>query len=166
VSLLLDYALRHNLLEEQHLRLISPHQANLRVAWVFSRFMQPWRGGDPAAVNRIMNVFCNALGSVGPRATVRFLQDRYTFAEYISIMLTTARHYPRIFAVTASVLGPSGLAKWATDIASFATADLIRLLQPRISRPLWRKLERLATHYAPAIALRIISARTLFRSLE
>ena len=45
VSHLLSYALDHDLLDEKHLRTISPHQANLRVAWVFSRFMQPqlWR---------------------------------------------------------------------------------------------------------------------------
>ncbi|MEO6456748.1 MAG: hypothetical protein ABIO92_00520 [Chloroflexia bacterium] len=166
VSLLLEYALRKDLLEEWHLRLISPHQANLRVAWVFSRFMQPWPGSDPAAVNRIMNVFCSALGKVGQRTTLRFLQDRYTFAEYISIMLTTARHYPHIFAITARVLGPSGLAKWAVDIVLFAASDLVRTLQPRISRRLWRRLERNATRRMPALALRLISVRTLFSSLD
>src|SRR4029079_8183930 len=54
VSHLLRYALHHDLLDEKHLRTISPHQANLRVAWVFSRFMQP-QLGDASSVNRLMN---------------------------------------------------------------------------------------------------------------
>src|SRR5207249_9565934 len=58
VSAMIEYVLRHDLLEARHLKSISPHQPNLRVAWVFSRFMQPWPGSGDAAVNRIMNVFC------------------------------------------------------------------------------------------------------------
>ncbi|HYP20943.1 MAG TPA: flavin-dependent dehydrogenase, partial [Chloroflexia bacterium] len=53
VASLTSYALRNDLLEEKHLSEISPHQANLRVAWVFSRFMQPWPGSDGAGVNRL-----------------------------------------------------------------------------------------------------------------
>lgn len=164
VAYLLDYALKHELLEERHLSTISPHQANLRVAWVFSRFMQPHKGGDPASVNRLMNVFCRALDEIGERATVRFLQDRYTFGEYIQIMLTTARRYPRVFALTARVLGPSGLVAWAGDIAYFAANDGARLFSKLVGRRGWRRLERVVSGLAPALGLRLMALSTSWQA--
>lgn len=165
-AMLIDYALSHDLLEEEHLRTISPHQANLRVAWVFSRFMQPWRGGDAASVNRLMNLFCKALADVGPRATLRFLQDRYTFGEYLRIMLTTARHYPGVFALTAQVLGPAGLLKWAGDIAAFAADDLLRGIYQQTGPRRWKRLESLLERRAPAAALKLISRRTAWQAIR
>ncbi|HYP41455.1 MAG TPA: hypothetical protein VEX13_13935, partial [Chloroflexia bacterium] len=160
VASLTSYALRHDLLEEKHLAAISPHQANLRVAWVFSRFMQPWPGSDGAGVNRLMNVFCRALAQVGPHATRRFLQDRYTFSDYLRIMLTTAHHYPAVFALTARVLGARGLLKWAADIAAFAANDGLRALSTAIGRKSNRKLERLAHRLNPALTLRLRALRS------
>lgn len=157
---LISFALKHDLLEESNLREISPHQANLRVAWVFSRFMQPWPGSGPAATNRLMNVFCRALGDVGPKTTVRFLQDRYTLDEYLRIMLTTARHYPGVFALTSRVLGPLGLLKWAGDLSAFAVDDAARWLHKLIGYKRWKRLERLAERASPAIALKLVAKRS------
>jgi lycopene cyclase CruA len=162
VSRLLHYALRNSLLEESHLRQIGPQQANLRVAWVFSRLMQPWEGpgGGPYGVNRLMNVFSRALSNLGEDLTVRFLQDRYSFGEYMRILLTTARHYPTVFAITASVLGPGGLLKWAGDIAAFALDDAARLLYRAPGRRVSRRVERALRRVAPSLALTLMSRRT------
>ncbi len=112
-------ALAGDRLTARDLHSIGPHQANLRPAWAFARLLQPWPGGDPAAVNRLMNAFCAALQAVGPDATRRFLQDRHTFRDYLRILLTTAARYPAVFPITWRVLGPRGLARWARDIAAF-----------------------------------------------
>ena len=166
VAYLAGYALKHGLLEERHLRVISPHQANLRVAWVFSRFMQPHRGRDPASVNRLMNIFCRALNELGAKTTVRFLQDRYTFSEYLRIMLTTARHYPGIFALTARVLGPAGLVAWAGDITYFAAHEFARSLSHLAGEKRWLALERAASRLAPSLGLRLRALRTAWRALR
>jgi lycopene cyclase CruA len=166
VAMLLAFAVRHNLLEEEDLSAITPHQPNLRVAWVFSRFMQPWPGADPAAVNRIMNIFCRALQDLGPAITLRFLQDRYTLPEYVRIMLTTARHYPRIFALTVRVLGPSGLVRWASDLSAFAQHDLLRAAFQLVGARRWRALERLARKRAPALALRLMALHTYQQAIR
>ena len=166
VAALADYAFRHGLLEERHLKAISPHQANLRVAWVFSRFMQPWSESDPAGVNRLMNVFSRALTDAGPEATVRFLQDRYTFRDYIRIMLITAHHFPRVFALTARVLGPRGLAAWAGDIAAFAADDALRSLYARSSKRRWRFAERWMTRRWPGLGLRMMAARSTWQAIR
>ena len=163
VSALLHFALQRDLLEEKHLRLISPHQANLRVAWVFSRFMQPWPGSDPAAVNRIMNYFTHALSDVGPAGTTRFLQDRYTFADYIRIMLTTARHYPGVGGLAMRVLGPRGMLAWARDIAYFAADDALQAVYSLSGPRAWKRLERLAPH---SLALRLKAMRTAWQAVR
>lgn len=166
VSALVSYALRHELLEERHLRLISPHQANLRVAWVFSRLMQPWASGDPACVNRLMNVFCGALGEVGQDATVRFLQDRYTFGEYLRIMLVTARRYPAVFPLVARVLGPGGLLKWVGDMVAFGGDELLRRLYGWVGHRRWRGIERVVGGVSVGVRLRLVGMRSLWRAIE
>ncbi len=160
VAGLISYALEHDLLEARHLRRITPHQANLRVAWVFSRLMQPWSRSDKVGVNRLMNVFCGALNTIGPGTTTRFLQDRYTFGEYLRIMLTTARQYPAVFPLTARVLGLRGLAKWGADILAFGLDDALRELYMLIGRPAWKRAEELAQSIVPGVSLALMSLRT------
>lgn len=166
VSALVAYALRHDLLEERHLREISPHQANLRVAWVFSRLMQPWSGSDRAGVNRLMNVFCAALKQVGLPATVRFLQDRYTFREYMRILLITARRYPAVFPLTARVLGLRSLLKWAWDIAAFSGDDLLRITFKAAGQKRVARLEKIARKLSPATGLKLAAWRTSWQATE
>jgi lycopene cyclase CruA len=161
VTSLLHFALKHDLLEASHLSLISPHQANLRVAWVFSRFMQPWPGSDPAAVNRLMNHFTRALSDLGPSITTRFLQDRYTFPQYLRIMLTTARHYPRVVPLTFHVLGPRGVLAWASNMLHFAANDTLRAVHHLIPLRTWQRIERLAPS---PLSLRLKSVRTTWQS--
>ena len=166
VSALVDYALKHDLLEERHLKTISPHQANLRVAWVFSRLMQPWSDRDPAGVNRLMNIFAATLAGLGLQTTTRFLQDRYTFGEYLRIMLATARRYPAVFPLVARVLGPDGLLKWGADIVAFALDYLLRRFYGTLGARRWRGIERTVGRLSPALRLRLAAVRTLWRAIE
>ncbi|MEO8288750.1 MAG: hypothetical protein ABI670_20210 [Chloroflexota bacterium] len=161
VAALLSYALEHGLLEEQHLQLISPHQANLRVAWVFSRFMQPWPGGDPASVNRMMNIFTRTLTAIGPKTTVRFLQDRYSFTEYIRIMLTTAKYFPEVFALTMRVIGLKGIQQWAGDITAFGSNEAMRAAYKLIGKRNWRRMENMVS---PHLALHLKALRTTWHA--
>ncbi len=160
VAWLTSYALTHNLLEEKDLKAISPHQANLHVAWVFSRFMQPWPEGEATSVNRLMNVFCGALKEVGPGVTVSFLQDRYSLEEYFRIMLTTARRYPGVLALTARVLGVRGLLKWAGDIARFAADGALSKLYKIVSAKRWKRIEQVAGAFSPSLALQLKARST------
>src|SRR5205823_4659182 len=129
------------------------------------RFMQPWPGSGCEAVNRMMNVFCAALKAAGPATTTRFLQDRYTFGEYLRIMVLTARRYPGVLALTARVLGPAGLLKWLADITAFAGDDLLRAIYKVIGRRGRHTLENTARKHAPGLALRLMSRRTYWAAL-
>jgi lycopene cyclase CruA len=124
VSHELDALLRRDRLEARDLRPIGPHQPNLKPTWAFARLMQPWPGAGPAAVNPLMNAFCAGLQAAGPAVTVRFLQDRHSFADYLRILLTTARRHPEVFAITWRALGPRGLLRWLRDIGAFGVLDI------------------------------------------
>ena len=113
-----------------------------------------------------MNVFSRALDEIGPDTTTRFLQDRYTFREYIRIMLTTARLHPGVVAFTARVLGARGLVAWAGDIAYFAGDSALHSVLQVLGPLRWRRLERAAHRISPALALRLISLRTAWQALN
>lgn len=82
---LLQSALRHDLLEPAHLHPISAYQVNVSLNWIFSRFMQPWRG--PADVNRLQNVFLRVLNDLGVDLARRFFRDRMRWGDYRRMIL-------------------------------------------------------------------------------
>ncbi len=130
---LLDFALKHDLLEAKDLRSIGAHQTNINQVWVFSRFMQPSRPDQrPNDVNRMMNVFCSTLQHIGPALTRRFFQDRIGWRDYNRIILTTAWRYPRVFPFTLEVLGLKGIRNWALDYLIFSREALYRTLYQKL----------------------------------
>ena len=58
--------------------------------WGLSRMMAHRDGGDPAAVNRVMNVFLATLNDLGAETTRRFLRDNPSWREYTAMMLATS----------------------------------------------------------------------------
>ncbi len=113
-----------------------------------------------------MNIFCRALDRIGPGTTLRFLQDRYTFREYLQIMLTTARHYPGVFALAVRVLGPSGIFAWMADLSYFARDDLGRSVFRLIGSRRWHRIENLAARVSPGLALRLKASRTCWQAIR
>ena len=165
VSHLLSYALNHDLLDEKHLRTISPHQANLRVAWVFSRFMQP-QLGDPSSVNRLMNVFSRALDEIGPD-TNHALPAGSLYFQRIHADHADHRTSPsRRSVVYSPCAGRPVLMAWAGDIAYFAGDSALRSILQALGPRRWRRLERAARRVSPALALRLISLRTAWQALN
>jgi lycopene cyclase CruA len=117
---LLDLALRHDLLQPQHLRQISAYQANVALNWVFSRFMQPWRA--PHDVNLLQNVFARVLNELGVDVAVRFFQDQMRWRDYGRIVNHTLKVYKRIIPTALTVLGPRDTARWVVDWLRFSGA--------------------------------------------
>ncbi len=156
---LLDFALKHELLQENHLRQIGAHQSNISLVWVFSRFMQPTNPAQRSDdVNRMMNVFCATLAGLGPGLTRRFFQDRFGWREYNRLILTTAWRSPRVFPFTLQVLGLAGIRQWVIDYLKFSRESLLRTLYLKSGL---NKVQSLETHLVrlnPALAL-VLAAR-------
>ncbi|MHB8646210.1 MAG: hypothetical protein ACYDAR_10530 [Thermomicrobiales bacterium] len=122
----LRYCLAHDLLEAEHLRHAGAHQANMAPLWGLSRMMAHREGGDPAAVNRIMNVFLGALNDLGEETTRRFLRDTPAWREYTAMMLTTVRRQPWVLPALRRALGTRGLMQWFGDYGRFGLVSLSR----------------------------------------
>jgi lycopene cyclase CruA len=150
---LLDYALRHNLLEPQHMQHITAFQTNVSLNWVFSRFMQPW--GTPQGVNEIQNAFLSALNYLGPDVATRFFRDRMRWRDYNQVVWQSMLRYPVVFKLAFLILGVPGVWQWFNDYLRFSAMWVYaaggRALGPRGEQALcW-----LAGRVAPGAALRI-----------
>src|ERR687886_1754377 len=120
---LLDYALRHDLLQPRRLREISAYQANVALHWVFSRFMQPWRG--PNDVNQLQNVFARVLNDLGSDVAERFFKDQMRWRDYGRIVNHTLAVYRPIISTALTVLGPCDTLRWIVDYVRFSRAALV-----------------------------------------
>lgn len=160
---LLDFALRHNLLEPAQLADISAFQANVSLNWVFSRFMHPW--SKPNDVNRLQNIFLDVLGELGVDHASRFFRDRMRWSDYHPMILGVLRRYPQILPVSLGVLGVRGVSQWALDYLRFsavaAAAAAARAIGPAGERGLYRLADRLA----PALGLRLRARYAEWRAM-
>ena len=132
---------KRQLLTPEYLRLISAHQANVSLNWVFSRFMIPW--GRPQDVNELQNVFARVLNVLGLDVARRFFQDQMTWRDYRTIILATLQLYPAIIRTALQVLGWRDTGRWVADWLRFSRSAflshsfqrmlpvLIRMVEPK-----------------------------------
>jgi lycopene cyclase CruA len=120
---LLHEALQHDLLAPPNLHAISPYQVNVSLNWVFSRFMQPWRG--PASVNELQNIFLGVLNDLGEDAARRFFRDQMHWGDYHRMLLGVFWRHPRIVLDAWHILGARGVRQWIGDYAVYSGAALL-----------------------------------------
>jgi lycopene cyclase CruA len=162
----LRYCLAHDLLEAKHLRHAGAHQANMAPLWGLSRMMAHRDGGDPAAVNRIMNVFLATLNDLGAETTRRFLRDNPSWREYTAMMLATLRHHPWVLPALRRALGTRGLMQWFGDYGRFG---LLALGRAALGDPLHGWRARTAAQIArrsPAAGLALRARQWEYRSMR
>lgn len=162
----LRYCLTHDLLEARHLRHAGAHQANMAPLWGLSRMMAHREGGDPAAVNRIMNVFLATLNDLGPETSRRFLRDNPSWREYTAMMLATLRRQPWVLPALRRALGTRGLAQWFGDYGRFG---LLALARAALGDPLHGWRARIAGGIArrsPAAGLALRARQWEWRSMR
>lgn len=153
---LLDYALRHELLQPQALKHISAYQANVALHWVFSRFMQPW--GHANDVNRLQNIFARVLNDLGEDVAVRFFKDQMRWRDYGRIVNRTLQIYPPIMSTAWSALGPYDAGRWIIDYLRFSGAACLASVGRRLNDRRWQRLEALVARLNPQWAF-ILKAR-------
>jgi len=162
----LRYCLRHDLLEAHHLRHAGAHQANMAPLWGLSRMMAHREGGDPAAVNRVMNAFLATLNDLGEATTRRFLRDNPSWREYTAMMLATVRHHPWVLPALHRALGTRGLLQWFGDYGWFG---LLALGRAALGDPLHGGRARIAAAVgkrAPAAGLALRARQWEWRSMH
>jgi lycopene cyclase CruA len=166
ITAMLHYCLAHDLLEAKHLRHAGAHQANMAPLWGLSRMMAHRDGGDPAAVNRIMNVFLATLNDLGAETTRRFLRDNPSWPEYTAMMLATLRRQPWVLPALRRALGTRGLMQWFGDYGRFG---LLALGRAALGDPLhgWRaRFAEQIAHPLPAAGLALRARQWEYRSMR
>ncbi len=160
---LLHEALQHDLLAPQHLHAISPYQVNVSLNWVFSRFMQPWRG--PASVNELQNIFLDVLNDLGEDVARRFFRDQMRWSDYHRMLLGVFWRHPRIVLDAWNILGTHGVRQWIGDYAVYSRAALLarggRALGP-VGR---HTIAQLAGSLLPAWRLRLLASFAEWRAM-
>lgn len=160
---LLDFALRHDVLEPHHLNSINAFQTNVSLNWVFSRFMQPW--GNPDNVNELQNVFLGSLNELGVPLARRFFQDRTRWSDYNRVLGSVLQRYPIIMAQAWRVLKFSGISQWVKDYVRFTLEALLvqgaRAAGPSFEQTVYRFSEQMS----PDNALRIRARYAEWRAM-
>jgi lycopene cyclase CruA len=153
---LLDYALRHDILEPRHMKYVNAFQFNASLNWVFSYFMEAW--GQPHSMNELQNVFLGSLGNIGIPAARRFFQDRTLLSDYTKIVLGVLSRYPVIMSKTFQVLGAGGFYRWERDYLLFWLASLYAFVGKKAGPRAEQTLHQFGDRLSPAAGL-LVRAR-------
>ena len=135
ITTLLALALQHNALQADSLNRIRASEAVPAVARAFSKFMiaKP-EGTEPAwQVNETLNVFCGILYKLGPHVTNAFFQDRIGWRDYTRLVLSTPRHYPKIYKLALQTLSFTEMLGWITAWLQLGRQSVLFVLY-RIAR--------------------------------
>jgi lycopene cyclase CruA len=160
---LLDYVLRHNLLNPGDLQHINAYQVNVSLNWVFSRFMHPW--DRPHDVNRLQNVFLSALNELGVDHATRFFRDRMRWSDYHPMIFGVLRRFPYILPLAFRVLGPRGVARWAGDYLRFSAAAAVATGARAAGQGVETRFSTWSERLAPRLGLRLRASYAEWRAM-
>ncbi|KAI9132706.1 NAD(P)/FAD-dependent oxidoreductase [Acaryochloris sp. CCMEE 5410] len=165
---LLDTALKHDLLQAQHLNQIRAYQSNVAVTWLFSRGMMVPTGQHlpPERVNAMLNTFFGILEEEDPAVTEAFIKDRFGWLPLNRMALKAAITNPALLLWIWVMVSSKDLFRWLASYWSFTVdafvnallrswfPQTVRWLQPHLENrfpQLWLSL--LARSYAVTYSL-------------
>ncbi|MEB3357567.1 MAG: flavin-dependent dehydrogenase [Synechococcales bacterium] len=124
---LLDVALRHDLLQVQHLSQIRAYQSNVSVTWLFSKGMMVphHRFLPPERVNAMLNTFFGVLASESPAVADRFIKDRAGWLAFNRMALKAAWQNPALLTWIWQLAGAKDLMRWVGSYFNFTVTSLV-----------------------------------------
>ncbi len=98
LTVLLDTALKHDLLNVQHLNQIRAYQSNISVTWLFSKGMMVPTGRflPPQRINAMLNTFFGLLADAPPAVADDFIKDRFSWLTFNRLALKAAAKKPSL----------------------------------------------------------------------
>jgi lycopene cyclase CruA len=127
---LLDTALKHDLLQAQHLEQIRAYQSNVAVTWLFSRGMMVPTGQSlpPERINAMLNTFFGILAQESPQAAEAFVKDRFGWLPFNRMALKAAFTNPAILIWIWEAVQPQDFGRWLGSYWSFTLAAFVNAL--------------------------------------
>jgi lycopene cyclase CruA len=113
---LTELALKADLLDANALSEINAYEARVSQMASLAEFMRPTEASAPHAVNETMNAVMAALHELDERVRREMFQDRMSFASLKSVLIETAKIYPRIFQRVREHLGARGAFWWIANV--------------------------------------------------
>ena len=130
LTTLLNTALKHDLLSQQHLNKIRAYQSNVAVMWLFSKGMMVPTGKfiAPQLINSMLNTFFGLLTDETLKITDDFIKDRCDWFTFNRLALKAAIKNPALLLWIWQLAGWKDLLRWVGNYVSFARHALVSLI--------------------------------------
>ncbi|MEM1367298.1 MAG: flavin-dependent dehydrogenase [Cyanobacteria bacterium P01_H01_bin.15] len=130
LTVLLETALTHDLLQAEHLSQIRAYQSNVSVTWLFSKGMMVPTGQTlpPARINEILNTFFGLLSDEPPAIADQFIKDRTDWWTFTRLALKAARKQPLILPWIYQMAGLTDCLRWVWTYLLFSLDAFKNLL--------------------------------------
>ena len=130
LTTLLNIALKHDLLTQQHLNKIRAYQSNVAVMWLFSKGMMVPTGKfiAPQMINSMLNTFFGLLTDETPEVTDNFIKDRCDWFTFNRLALKAAMKNPALLLWIWQLAGWRDLLRWVGNYVSFARHAFISVI--------------------------------------
>ncbi len=114
LTTLLDTALKHDLLQAEHLNQIRAYQSNIAVTWMFSKGMMvpTWKTLPPQRINSMLNTFFGLLANEPQEVAETFIKDRFDWFTFNRLALKAARQNPALIPWIWEMAGSRDLLRW------------------------------------------------------
>jgi lycopene cyclase CruA len=133
LTTLLNTALKHDLLSQQHLNKIRAYQSNVAVMWLFSKGMMVPTSKfiSPQMINSMLNTFFGLLIDETPEVTDNFIKDRCDWFTFNRLALKAAMKNPTLLLWIWQLAGWRDLLRWLGNYVSFTRHALVSLVLGR-----------------------------------
>ena len=130
LTTLLNTALKHDLLSQQHLNKIRAYQSNVAVMWLFSKGMMVPTGKfiAPQLINSMLNTFFGLLTDETLKITDDFIKDRCDWFTFNRLALKAAIKNPALLLWIWQLAGWKDLLRWVGNYVSFARHALVSVI--------------------------------------
>jgi lycopene cyclase CruA len=166
LTTLLDTALKHDLLQAEHLNQIRAYQSNIAVTWMFSKGMMVPTGKilPPQRINSMLNTFFGLLANEPPEVADTFIKDRFTWLTFNRLALKAAKQNPALIPWILEMAGIRDLLRWLGAYLEF-TFDSLKNSLLKGWFPNWLKRSQpwLEKKY-PSLWLKFLSWKYQFKA--
>lgn len=130
LTTLLDTALKHDLLEAEHLDQVRAYQSNVAVTWLFSKGMMVPTGKTlpPQRINAMLNTFFGLLANEPPEVADTFIKDRASWGLFNRLALKAAWMNPALIAWIWEQAGAKDFLRWVGSYLSFTLDSVIGVI--------------------------------------
>ncbi len=159
LTTLLDIALKHDLLEAEHLNQIRAYQSNIAVTWLFSKGMMVPTGKTlpPQRINAMLNTFFGVLADEPLEVGDTFIKDRTNWLMFNRLALKAAWQNPALIGWIWEMAGTKDMLRWVGSYLAFTWDAFIGFILMGWFPKLLEKLQPWLEVNYPALWLKLLS---------